>query len=103
MLNKYDGGIIDYNAVINTANRLALYTENEEKILQEITKLFNEIDSYYSSDNKIIQDKKNNLIESLNTMLSNRKAIVNYLNRVLSSYLTMDEKAYLYYQKKDIN
>ena len=92
MKGNFDGGLIETSSVILIINKLKLYIENEEVILNNITKTLDMLENYYSSDNKkILDNKKKNLYDSLNTMLENKKQYVEFLTYVVNSYLNKDE------------
>ena len=104
MFDNFNNGMIDYNSVQLIIGKIELHLQTEKKIVSNLSSLISELNNYYqSNNNKVLDGKKNNLIEALNSMLENRSTIINYLNKILNSYLTMDEKFYTYYQKKDIN
>lgn len=93
MINGFNGGIIDVSSVVMIINKLQLYIENEERILLNIKNSLLLLEDYYSGDNnKILKYKKDNLYNSLNIVLENRKKYIEYLNYIVNSYIDLDEK-----------
>lgn len=96
MINGFNGGVIDVSSVVMIINKLQLYIENEERILLDIKNSLLMLEDYYSSDNnKVLKSKKDNLYNTLNTVLENRKKYIEYLNHVVNSYIDLDEKSML--------
>ena len=103
MIKGFDGGVIDVSSVVMIINKLQLYIENEERILLEINKTLLMLENYYSSDNnKALKFKKDNLYNSLNIVLGNKKKYIEYINHVIKRYLYLDEKNMLSF-KNDIS
>lgn len=98
MIENFNGGIIDITSVVLIINKLKLYIENEELAISNIINSLSILDNYYSGENdKHIDNKRQNLYESLNIMLENRKKYVEYLEFVLKSYIDMDEKNMIHF------
>lgn len=98
MIENFNGGIIDINSVVLIINKLKLYIENEELAISNIINSLSILDNYYSGENdKHIDNKRQNLHESLTIMLENRKKYVEYLEFILKSYIDMDEKNMIYF------
>lgn len=96
MINGFNGGVIDVSSVVMIINKLQLYIENEERILLDIKNSLLILEDYYSGDNDgVLKSKKDNLYNSLNVVLENRKKYIEYLNYVVNSYIDLDEKSML--------
>lgn len=103
MIDSFDGGLIDTSSVILIINKLKLYIENEEKIIENIQNSLSLLENYYSGDNnKTINYKKNNLYEALNTGLKNKKKYIDYLEYIVNNYIDKDNSIMSKFQK-DIN
>lgn len=96
--------IIDINGLQAIVNRLKLYIENEEKTIISIKKALNNLNSLYISNNSNkALEKTNNLYNNLDIMLNNRQRYVEYINNIISIYITTDDQNYFIYKDKDIN
>lgn len=97
-LGNYDGGIINDTEVILIINKLDLYIENEERIVQNIKSSLSSLQSYYSGDNdSVVNSKIDNLIIALDTMLDNRNRYVESLRLTVEGYKTHDQDSAVKY------
>ena len=104
MNRKFTGGIIEPNSFRLIINKLELYIENEEKIIFNIKKSLELLNNnYIGNNNQKVLNKKNNINNSLRTLLDNRKKYIIYLKKILNDYITMDENTSTNFQKKYIN
>ena len=88
MIENNDGGIIDTSSVMLIANKIQLYVDNEEKIIDNIKKSLILLDKYYSSQNdKVLEIKKNSLCSALDILLKKKKNYVEYLKYIVNSYI----------------
>ena len=99
MFDTFEGNMIDVSGISIIINKLELYIDNEEKIIEEIVNTLNKLSSDYKSDNNdvYIDEKRNNLISSLYKVLDNKKKMTEYLRKVIYKYRTIDNNVNLYY------
>lgn len=99
MFGNFNGNMIDASSVNVLINKLELYIENEEKIINDIVVTLNKLnDNYRSDDNgSLIREKTNNLVSSLYVILYNKKKITEYLKGVIIQYRTMNANVESYY------
>lgn len=99
MIEKFNGGLIDDTSVMLIINKLTLYIENEEKIVNNIVNSLFMLDNYYSGENnKVLDVKKQNTYDTLNTMLKNRKEYVEFLKSIVDSYIENDDRNQIEFQ-----
>lgn len=99
MFENFDGNMIDTSGVSVIINKLELYIENEEKIIENIISTLDKLkNDYQSNDNdSYIEEKRNNLISSLYEVLDNKKKMKEYLNDVMVKYIILDSNINLHY------
>lgn len=89
--SERNSGIIDVSSVNIIIDKLNMYIDNEEKILLNIEKTLSTLKNYYSSDNDgLLNLKRNNLYDSFDIILENKKRYVEYLNHIVEQYVSMD-------------
>lgn len=99
MSNNY-GTMIDINNVIVVINKLQLYIDNEEKIKDNINNLLESFDTCYYGDNtKILNKKRMNIVNCLNTIFENKKKCISLLNEIVNKYYNLDIDTALEYNK----
>lgn len=90
---------IDINTLLIALNKLKLYKEEEEKIVNNIKNTLYKLENdYISKNNKIIKDKNKNICLFLDKLLEDKSQDIKYLENRIKDYNELDYEEYIKYQ-----
>lgn len=92
--------------VILIIKKLEMYKDEEIENINDIKGTLIKLqEDYLGKNDKIIKTKLENLFQSLDTMLENRKKCITFLSDTVRTYIDANESTVLEYHKKisDIN
>lgn len=90
---------IDISALLVTVNKLKLYKEEEEKLVDNIKNTLYKLENdYISKNNKIIKDKNKTICLLLDNLLEEKEENIRYLENRIKDYNELDYEEYIKYQ-----
>lgn len=90
---------IDINSLLVTLNKLKLYKEEEEKIVNNIKNTLYKLENdYISKNNKVIKDKNKSICLLLDKLLEDKLQNIKYLENKIKDYEELDYEEYIKYR-----
>ena len=89
---------IDISALLVTLNKLKLYKEEEEKLVDNIKNTLYKLENdYISKNNKMVKDKNKNICLFLDKLLKDKEKNIRYLENKIKYYNELDYEEYIKY------